>query len=137
IMTLIGMIMLMGLVTKNAILLVDFTNTLRYRDGMERDAAILKAGPIRLRPILMTTFAIIFGMLPGALGTGEGSESRAPMSIGVIGGLTTSTLLSLVVVPVVYTLFDDLLHPRAWRVWNWFRKRQPRPALAPEPADGK
>ncbi|MFB3784881.1 MAG: efflux RND transporter permease subunit [bacterium] len=137
IMTLIGMIMLMGLVTKNAILLVDFTNTLRFRDGMERDAAILKAGPIRLRPILMTTFAIIFGMLPGALGAGEGSESRAPMSIGVIGGLTTSTLLSLVVVPVVYTLFDDLQHPRTWRIWNWFHKRQSQPVMAPETADGK
>lgn len=121
--TLIGCIMLMGLVTKNAILLVDYINTLRVRDGLERNAAILKAGPIRLRPILMTTFAIIFGMLPGALGTGEGSESRAPMSIAVIGGLITSTLLSLVVVPVVYTLFEDLQHPTTWRIWNLFRRR--------------
>ncbi|HPP01249.1 MAG TPA: efflux RND transporter permease subunit [bacterium] len=137
IMTLIGMIMLMGLVTKNAILLVDFTNTLRTRDGMERNAAILKAGPIRLRPILMTTFAIIFGMLPGALGTGEGSESRSPMSISVIGGLTTSTLLSLVVVPVVYTLFDDLMHPRAWRIWNGIHGRKLQRGLAAESAKGK
>jgi len=134
---LIGMIMLMGLVTKNAILLVDFTNTLRTRDGMERNAAILKAGPIRLRPILMTTFAIIFGMLPGALGTGEGSESRSPMSISVIGGLTTSTLLSLVVVPVVYTLFDDLMHPRAWRIWNGIHGRKLQRGLAAESAKGK
>ncbi len=107
--TMIGIIMLMGLVTKNGILLVDFTNTLRYRDGMERNAALLKAGPIRLRPILMTTLAMIFGMAPIALGTGAGSESRAPMAVAVIGGLTTSTLLTLVVVPVVYSLLDDLM----------------------------
>jgi HAE1 family hydrophobic/amphiphilic exporter-1 len=104
----IGIIMLMGLATKNGILLVDYTNTLRRRDGMERGAAILKAGPTRLRPILMTTFAMIFGMLPTALGSGSGSETRGPMAIAVIGGLTTSTILTLVVVPVVYTLLDDL-----------------------------
>jgi HAE1 family hydrophobic/amphiphilic exporter-1 len=106
--TFIGIIMLMGLVTKNGILLIDYTNTLRRRDGMARDAAILKAGPVRLRPILMTTFAMIFGMLPTALGTGAGAESRGPMAMAVIGGLTTSTILTLVVVPVVYTLLDDL-----------------------------
>jgi HAE1 family hydrophobic/amphiphilic exporter-1 len=106
--TMIGIIMLMGLVTKNGILLVDYTNTLRRRDGMERNAAVLKAGPVRLRPILMTTFAVISGMLPVALGTGAGSESRGPMAVAVIGGLVTSTLLTLVVVPVVYTLLDDL-----------------------------
>ena len=88
---------------------------------MERDAAILKAGPTRLRPILMTTFAMIFGMLPIALGTGAGSESRAPMAVAVIGGLTTSTLLTLVVVPVVYTLLDDLSHPGQWRLVRWLR----------------
>ncbi|MFA5863996.1 MAG: efflux RND transporter permease subunit [Phycisphaerae bacterium] len=121
--TMIGIIMLMGLVTKNGILLVDFTNTLRRRDNMDRNQAILKAGPIRLRPILMTTFAMIFGMLPTALGTGSGSESRAPMAVAVIGGLTTSTLLTLVVVPVVYTLMDDLSHVGKWRVWNWLGKK--------------
>jgi HAE1 family hydrophobic/amphiphilic exporter-1 len=105
--SLIGVIMLMGLVTKNAILLVDYTITLRHR-GMERNEALLKAGPVRLRPIVMTTAAMIFGMLPTALKIGEGSESRAPMAIAVIGGLITSTLLTLVVVPVVYTLIDDL-----------------------------
>ncbi len=119
--TMIGIILLMGLVTKNGILLVDFTNTLRRRDGMERNAAILKAGPTRLRPILMTTFAMIFGMLPIALGTGAGSESRSPMAVAVIGGLTTSTLLTLVVVPVVYTLLDDLSHPGQWRIVRWLR----------------
>lgn len=120
--TMIGFIMLMGLVTKNAILLVDYTNTLRERDGVERDAAVLKAGPVRLRPILMTTIAMIFGMLPIALGTGPGSESRAPMATAIIGGLITSTLLTLVVVPVVYTLIDDMRHPSEWRVLaRWFK----------------
>ncbi len=105
--TMIGIIMLMGLVTKNGILLVDYTITLRERDGLDRMAALLRAGPARLRPVLMTTFALVFGMLPIALGTGEGSETRAPMAIAVIGGLTASTLLTLVVVPVVYALLDD------------------------------
>ncbi|MBI5188413.1 MAG: efflux RND transporter permease subunit [Nitrospirae bacterium] len=105
--SLIGIILLMGLVKKNAILLVDYTNTLRAR-GMERKEAILTAGPIRLRPILMTTFAIIFGMLPIALGIGEGAETRAPMAIATIGGLLTSLFLTLVVVPVAYDLFDEL-----------------------------
>ena len=106
--TMIGIIMLMGLVTKNAILLVDYTNTLRGR-GMERNAAILEAGPTRLRPILMTTFAMIFGMLPTALKLGRGSEMRAPMAIAVIGGLIVSSLLTLVVIPALYTVFDDLM----------------------------
>ena len=107
IMTMIGIILLMGLVTKNAILLVDYTNTLR-RTGLARHEALLKAGAVRLRPILMTTGAMIFGMAPVALGISEGSELRAPMAIAVIGGLTTSTLLTLVVVPVAYTLIDAL-----------------------------
>jgi hydrophobic/amphiphilic exporter-1 (mainly G- bacteria), HAE1 family len=106
--TIIGIIMLMGLVTKNGILLIDYTNTLRKRDNMTRQDALLKAGPARLHPILMTTFAMIFGMLPIALGTGSGSESRAPMAIAVIGGLITSMFLTLIIVPVVYTLLDDL-----------------------------
>lgn len=105
--SLIGVIMLMGLVTKNAILLIDYTITLR-NGGMTRYEALLKAGPVRLRPILMTTAAMIFGMLPTALKLGEGSETRAPMAIVVIGGLVTSTMLTLVVIPVVYTLVDDV-----------------------------
>ncbi len=113
--SLIGIIMLMGLVTKNAILLVDYTITLRHR-GMSREEALLKAGPVRLRPILMTTAAMVFGMLPTALKIGEGAELRAPMAIAVIGGLITSTLLTLVVVPVVYTLVDDLeSYFKKWR----------------------
>jgi HAE1 family hydrophobic/amphiphilic exporter-1 len=120
--TMIGLILLMGLVTKNGILLVDYTNTLRGR-GLLRDEAVRKAGPVRLRPILMTTFAMVFGMLPIAAGTGAGSESRAPMAVAVIGGLIVSTMLTLVVVPVVYTLVDDLVHPGRWRVVRWLRTR--------------
>lgn len=106
-MSMIGIILLMGLVTKNSILLVDFTIRLR-REGLSRREALLSAGQIRLRPILMTTFAMIFGMLPIALGLGAGAELRAPMAIAVIGGLITSTLLTLVIVPVAYSLIDDL-----------------------------
>ena len=103
----IGVIMLMGLVTKNAILLVDFAN--RARDeGMERSAALLEAARVRLRPILMTTLAMIFGMVPLAFALTEGSEQRAPMGQAVIGGVITSSLLTLVVVPVIYVYLDDL-----------------------------
>jgi HAE1 family hydrophobic/amphiphilic exporter-1 len=122
--TMIGIIMLFGLVTKNAILLIDFANQLREKDGLDREAALLEAGPTRLRPILMTTLAMIFGMLPIAVGTGEGAESRAPMAIAVIGGLTTSTLLTLVVVPAIYTVLDDLRRPGEWRVVRWLRSRR-------------
>ncbi len=106
IMSLIGLIMLMGLVTKNAILLVDYTKVLRGR-GMERREALITAGRTRLRPIMMTTLAMIFGMLPLALGLGSGGEMRAPMARAVIGGLVTSTMLTLLVVPVVYTVLED------------------------------
>ncbi len=104
--SIIGFIMLMGLVTKNAILLVDFVNQERRR-GVPRHAAVLAAGRIRLRPILMTTLAMIFGMVPLALGLGEGGEQRAPMGQAVIGGVITSSLLTLVVVPIIYTYLDD------------------------------
>ncbi len=104
--SMIGLILLMGLVKKNAILLVDYTNVLRER-GLSRRDAILQAGPVRMRPILMTTFAMIFGMLPIAFAVGEGAETRAPMGIAVIGGLLTSLILTLVVVPAAYDLFDD------------------------------
>ncbi|MCE9600770.1 MAG: efflux RND transporter permease subunit, partial [Gemmatimonadetes bacterium] len=106
IMSMIGIIMLMGLVTKNAILLVDFANQSREA-GKSREDALIDAGELRLRPIIMTTLAMIFGMLPTALALGAGSEFRAPMAHAVIGGLITSTLLTLVVVPVVYTYLDD------------------------------
>lgn len=111
----IGVVMLMGLVTKNAILLVDLTNQF-VREGMSVKDAILKAGPIRLRPILMTTIAMILGMLPSAMGNGEGSDFRAPISIATIGGLITSTLLTLVVVPVSYLLLARIVErTKGWR----------------------
>ncbi|KAM3100581.1 efflux RND transporter permease subunit [Phormidesmis sp. 146-35] len=105
--SLIGFVFLLGLTNKNAILIVDYINQLR-QEGLERTEAILKAGPIRLRPILMTTAATILGMVPIALGLGAGSELRSPMAVAIAGGLVTSTLLSLIVVPVLYALFDDL-----------------------------
>ena len=109
-MSLIGIVMLMGLVTKNSILLVDYTIKLR-KNGVPRDEALLMAGPVRLRPILMTTIAMIAGMTPIAMGLTPGAEGRSPMAVAVIGGLITSTLLTLVVVPVGYTIMDDAL---AW-----------------------
>jgi multidrug efflux pump subunit AcrB len=113
--SIIGIIMLMGLVTKNAILLVDFTNQ-GLREGKSRHDAILAAGQVRLRPILMTTLAMIFGMLPMAIGSADGGEQNAPMGRAVIGGIITSTLLTLVVVPVLFTYLD------AWgqRFKAWF-----------------
>jgi HAE1 family hydrophobic/amphiphilic exporter-1 len=111
----IGVVMLMGLVTKNAILLVDLTNQY-VREGLSVKDAILKAGPVRLRPILMTTIAMILGMMPSAMGTGEGSEFRSPISIATIGGLITSTLLTLIVVPVAYLLLARILERvKSWR----------------------
>ncbi|NBQ86485.1 MAG: efflux RND transporter permease subunit [Betaproteobacteria bacterium] len=112
----IGIVMLMGLVTKNAILLVDFAIRAREQ-GMERAEALLLAARVRLRPILMTTLAMIFGMVPLAFAMTEGSEQRAPMGQAVIGGVITSSLLTLVVVPVVYCYLDDLAAAlRRWLV---------------------
>jgi HAE1 family hydrophobic/amphiphilic exporter-1 len=124
VMTMIGIIMLMGLVTKNGILLVDFANGQREK-GMEREQALLSSGRIRLRPIVMTTVAMIFGMLPLALAIGAGAEQRAPMARAVIGGLITSTLLTLFVVPVVYTLLDDAA---AWMSSRGGRRSATHPA---------
>ena len=104
--SIIGFIMLMGLVTKNAILLVDFTNQ-SQRAGLNQHDSLLAAGQVRLRPIIMTTLAMLFGMLPMALGFGDGGEQQAPMGRAVIGGIITSTLLTLVVVPVAYTYLDS------------------------------
>ena len=105
--SIIGIIMLMGLVTKNAILLIDFIKK-AMENGQNRYDAILQAGTTRLRPILMTTSAMVMGMIPLALGLGEGGEQSAPMAHAVIGGVITSTLLTLVVVPVIFTLLDDV-----------------------------
>jgi len=126
--SIIGVVMLMGLVTKNAILLVDFA--IRSRNGdhgeppREREAALLHAAQVRLRPILMTTLAMIFGMVPLAFALSEGSEQRAPMGQAVIGGVITSSLLTLVVVPVIYCYLDDL---SAWAK-RGFKRRKPAAA---------
>jgi hydrophobic/amphiphilic exporter-1 (mainly G- bacteria), HAE1 family len=116
--SIIGVVMLMGLVTKNAILLVDFAIRMRA-EGMDRVEALLQAAKVRLRPILMTTLAMIFGMVPLAFALTEGSEQRAPMGQAVIGGVITSSLLTLVVVPVVYCYLDDL---GQWARRKWRRE---------------
>ena len=103
----LGLLFLLGLLDKNALLLMDYANQLR-KAGMERTEAILTTGLVRLRPILMTTASSIFGMVPLALGLGAGAELRQPMAVAIIGGLVTSTLLSLVVVPVLYSLLEDI-----------------------------
>ncbi|MEN3000538.1 MAG: efflux RND transporter permease subunit [Armatimonadota bacterium] len=121
IVSMIGIIMLVGLVGKNAILLVDFTNTLRSR-GLPRDEALKEAGPIRLRPILMTTLSLVLAMIPVALAVGRGSEFRAPLGIVIIGGMLVSTLLTLVVIPCMYTVMDDLSH---WLRRLFRRRRRP------------
>jgi HAE1 family hydrophobic/amphiphilic exporter-1 len=117
----IGIIMLMGIVTKNSILLVDYTNTLRRR-GMEKVEAVLQAAPTRFRPILMTAGSTIVAVLPVAVGMSEGGESRAPMAVAVIGGMLTSTFLTLLVIPVVYLLLDDFA--------SWLRRRFNRSQVA-------
>jgi HAE1 family hydrophobic/amphiphilic exporter-1 len=110
-MSLIGVILLMGIVAKNAILLIDFAKWAREEKGMPLREALIEAGAIRLRPILMTTFALIAGMLPVALGSGDGAQFRAPLGVAVIGGVITSTFLTLLVIPTGYEILDEM------RVW--------------------
>jgi len=112
--TFIGIIMLVGIVVNNAIVLVDYVNILRKDYGLSRQEALLKAGPTRLRPILMTTLTTVLGMLPVAIGRGEGSELTAPMGTALIGGLTFSTLITLILVPSMYMLMEDIT--------NWFKR---------------
>ncbi len=114
-MSMIGFTMLLGLVTKNAILLIDYANQQRER-GLDIQSAVLEACSLRLRPILMTTLSTILGMLPIALGIGEGAELRQSMGVVLIGGLTTSTLLTLVVVPLIYLLFEE------WKAKNYVQR---------------
>ncbi len=113
----IGILMLMGIVTKNSIMLVDFAVE-QEKHGMSQRDAIIDAGRKRARPIIMTTLAMAAGMVPAAMATGEGGEFRAPMAIAVIGGLLVSTMLSLVFIPSLYTLMDDLSHVTG-RVFRW------------------
>ena len=131
-MSMIGVILLMGLVTKNAILVVDFANVQR-REGLSRRDALIAAARVRLRPILMTTLAMIFGMLPLAFEIGAGAEFRAPMARAVIGGLITSTLLTLIAVPVVYTWLDDA--GERFASW-WSSKNAERAEVAPAESAG-
>ena len=116
----IGMVMLAGIVVNNAIVLIDAVNQLRA-EGMPRDKALIEAGLTRLRPILMTSATTILGLVPMALGLGEGAELRAPLAVTVIGGLIVGTILTLVVIPVVYTILD--------------RGKEPRRAEAAEPVE--
>jgi len=107
VMSFMGIILLVGIVVNNAILLVDFINQLRA-GGMGKEEAVINAGPLRLRPILMTTISTLIGSLPVALALSEGGEIRQPMSVTVIGGLFTSTMLTLLVIPVIYLELDNL-----------------------------
>jgi Cu/Ag efflux pump CusA len=128
-MSMIGMVLLAGLVKKNSIILVDYTNQLR-RQGMGLEEAVLKACPVRLRPILMTSLACIASAVPLALGIGAGAETRAPLARSIIGGIVLSTLVTLVIVPVFYVLFD--------RFGAWVRvltRREPK-AKKPPRANG-
>jgi HAE1 family hydrophobic/amphiphilic exporter-1 len=112
--SMIGIILLIGLVTKNSILLVDYANQLQA-GGMDRVEAMRNAAPIRMRPVLMTAFSMIFGVLPAALGLGPGSETRAPMAVATAAGMFSSMLLTLLVVPVFYVSLDALgARARGW-----------------------
>jgi hydrophobic/amphiphilic exporter-1 (mainly G- bacteria), HAE1 family len=122
IMSLIGVMMLMGIVAKNAILLIDFAKWARAERGLSVRDALIEAGRLRLRPIMMTTLALIAGMIPVALGYGEGADFRSPLGRAVIGGVIASTLLTLVVIPTVYEIMDD------WRSWLLARFRRESPA---------
>ena len=119
----IGVIMLAGIVVSNAILLVDYTNTLRRRDGLPLRDAVELGGRTRLRPILMTSIATMLGLVPMAMGLGDGGELQAPLARVVIGGLITSTMITLLFVPAMYTLFEE-----GWR--GIFKRGQSTPAPA-------
>ena len=124
IMSMIGVILLVGIVAKNAILLIDFAKW-SEEAGMTRRDALIQAGRVRLRPILMTTFALVAGMVPVALGRGEGGDFRAPLGVTVIGGVVTSTLLTLLVIPTVYEILAD---SRDWLAAKLWRSKSPAPA---------
>ena len=132
IMSLIGVMLLMGIVAKNAILLIDFAKWAREK-GMSRRDALIEAGRIRLRPIIMTTLALIAGMLPVAIGHGEGADFRAPLGRAVIGGVITSTLLTLIVIPTIYEILDEF---KEWMRARFFGRHRAAEAPAPEPSAG-
>ena len=138
-MSFMGIILLVGIVVNNGIILVDFINQERAR-GTNKVAAALAAGPLRLRPILMTAVSTLVGSLPVALKLGEGAEMRQPMAVAVFGGLFTSTLLTLFVVPVVYLVLDDA-RDRARALLRWARGLRPGRGFGhsgePTPTGGK
>jgi multidrug efflux pump subunit AcrB len=123
--SMIGLLLLMGIVKKNSIILVDYANEVREHEKLDAHAAMLRAGPVRLRPILMTAVATLMAAVPSSLGLGPGAETRGPMADAVIGGLVLSTALSLLVVPAFYVVADRL------------RSRKPAPAAEPAPAVGQ
>ena len=127
--SLIGILLLMGIVKKNSIILVDYANQVRDSEQLDAAAAMLKAGPVRLRPIMMTSFATLAAAVPSALALGPGSEVRAPMAWAVIGGVLVSTLLSLLVVPAFYVSADRGLR-RLGRMWPGRRSAAPPPLAA-------
>jgi HAE1 family hydrophobic/amphiphilic exporter-1 len=129
--SLIGFILLMGIVKKNSILLVDFTNQVRDHEGKDAREALLTACPVRLRPILMTSIAIVAGSLPEALSIGPGAETTIPMATAIIGGVIASTFLTLFIVPCVYSLFAQLERPDVLET----PRAKPKPSNpAPTPA---
>jgi HAE1 family hydrophobic/amphiphilic exporter-1 len=130
IMSMIAIILLAGIVAKNAILLIDFAIWARER-GLDLREALIEAGRIRLRPIIMTTLALIAGMIPVAIGHGEGADFRAPLGRAVIGGTITSTLLTLLVIPTVYEIIDDFREWVAAKVGRRIARPHPEPVPAP------
>jgi HAE1 family hydrophobic/amphiphilic exporter-1 len=130
--SLIGLLMLIGIVTKNSILLVDYAIMARRDLGLPRTEALIDACHKRARPIIMTTIAMIAGMVPSALAIGEGGEFRSPMAVAVIGGLIASTLLSLLFVPAFFTIMDDLGRLCWWAFGRFVARQDDAPAAAPE-----
>jgi HAE1 family hydrophobic/amphiphilic exporter-1 len=135
IMSLIGVMLLMGLVAKNAILLIDFAKWSREREGLSLRDSLIQAGAIRLRPILMTTFALIAGMIPVALGSGEGAQFRAPLGVAVIGGVLSSALLTLVAIPTFYEILEEGREALGRLLRRLTGAGSPAPAPAPAPGD--
>jgi HAE1 family hydrophobic/amphiphilic exporter-1 len=129
--SLIGMILLMGLVTKNSILLIDYANQLRA-EGMDKVEAMRRAAPIRMRPVLMTAVSMIFGVLPAAIGVGPGAETRGPMAVASGAGMLSSTVLTLVVVPVFYLVLDDAIAAVRRRLRRTFRRGEPQASEVPQ-----
>jgi len=126
--SMIGIVLLLGLVTKNSILLVDYANHLRAEEGLEKVEAMRRAAPVRMRPVLMTAISMIFGVLPAAIGVGPGSETRAPMGVATAAGMFSSTLLTLLVVPVFYLVLDDAVDWVRGRLRRALRRSEPEAA---------